>query len=206
MNSIKNGFTLLEMLVAIAVLAILALMGQQIIDGVSRAKIVSQKHEVKIKNLLQTINFMNNDFTQIIPRSIRSDNGQREPALLSGLNILDSNSHGIRFIRGGVINPQMQLPRSHLTKIGYRIHKGYLERLSWPTLDTPAHVKPIIHPLVEAESLTIQLYDGTKWIDHWQGDPSPIIAIKIQLKTSQYQTIERIWLLKVPNIEKGISE
>lgn len=206
MNRIKNGFTLLEMLVAIAILAILALMGQQIIDGISRAKIVSQEHEAKIKNLLQALNFMNNDFTQIIPRPIRNGNGQREPALLSGPNILNSNNHGIRFIRGGSINPQMQLPKSHLTKIGYRIHKGYLERLSWPTIDTPAHVKPMIYPLIEAEALTIQLYDGTKWIDHWQGDSNSIIAIKIQLKTLQYQTIERIWLLKVPNIEKVKSE
>lgn len=39
-------------------------------------------------------------------------------------------SEGMRFVRGGVVNPLMRLPRSNLLTVGYRIHGGYLERLA----------------------------------------------------------------------------
>lgn len=39
-------------------------------------------------------------------------------------------SEGMRFVRGGVVNPLMRLPRSNLLTVGYRIHDGYLERLA----------------------------------------------------------------------------
>lgn len=41
-----------------------------------------------------------------------------------------SESGGMRFVRGGVVNLLMRLPRSNLLTVGYRIHGGYLERLA----------------------------------------------------------------------------
>ncbi|NYY75868.1 hypothetical protein DMI70_06165 [Escherichia coli] len=61
--------------------------------------------------------------------------GQREPALLAGAGVLASESEGMRFVRGGVVNPLMRLPRSNLLTVGYRIHDGYLERLARPLTD-----------------------------------------------------------------------
>lgn len=48
----------------------------------------------------------------------------------------------MRFVRGGVVNPLMRLPRSNLLTVGYRIHDGYLERLAWPLTDAAGSVKP----------------------------------------------------------------
>ncbi len=66
----------------------------------------------------------------MMPRPVRGDQGQREPALLAGAGVLASESEGMRFVRGGVVNPLMRLPRSNLLTVGYRIHDGYLERLA----------------------------------------------------------------------------
>ena len=83
----------------------------------------------------QTMSFLTHDLTQMMPRPVRGDQGQREPALLAGAGVLASESEGMRFVRGGVVNPLMRLPRSNLLTVGYRIHGGYLERLAWPLTD-----------------------------------------------------------------------
>ncbi len=56
--------------------------------------------------------------------------------------VLASESGGMRFVRGGVVNPLMRLPRSNLLTVGYRIHDGYLERLARPLTDAAGSVKP----------------------------------------------------------------
>ncbi len=77
----------------------------------------------------QTMSFLTHDLTGMIQASGKRRWGQREPALLAGAGVLASESEGMRFVRGGVVNPLMRLPRSNLLTVGYRIHDGYLERL-----------------------------------------------------------------------------
>lgn len=130
MRRTRAGFTLLEILVAIAIFASLALMAQQVTNGVARVNSAVADHDQKLNLMQQTMSFLTHDLTQIMPRPVRSDQGQREPALLAGPGVLASESGGMRFVRGGVVNPLMRLPRSNLLTVGYRIHDGYLERLA----------------------------------------------------------------------------
>ena len=130
MRRARAGFTLLEMLVAIAIFASLALMAQQVTNGVTRVNSAVAGHDQKLNLMQQTMSFLTHDLTQMMPRPVRGDQGQREPALLAGAGVLASESEGMRFVRGGVVNPLMRLPRSNLLTVGYRIHSGYLERLA----------------------------------------------------------------------------
>ncbi|EPN4406533.1 type II secretion system minor pseudopilin GspJ, partial [Escherichia coli] len=130
MRRARAGFTLLEMLVAIAIFASLALMAQQVTNGVTRVNSTVAGHDQKLNLMQQTMSFLTHDLTQMMPRPVRGDQGQREPALLAGAGVLASESEGMRFVRGGVVNPLMRLPRSNLLTVGYRIHDGYLERLA----------------------------------------------------------------------------
>ncbi len=130
MRRTRAGFTLLEMLVAIAIFASLALMAQQVTNGVTRVNSAVAGHDQKLNLMQQTMSFLTHDLTQMMPRPVRGDQGQREPALLAGAGVLASESEGMRFVRGGVVNPLMRLPRSNLLTVGYRIHDGYLERLA----------------------------------------------------------------------------
>ena len=161
------GFTLLEMLVAIAIFASLALMAQQVTNGVTRVNSAVAGHDQKLNLMQQTMSFLNHDLTQMMPRPVRGDQGQREPALLAGAGVLASESEGMRFVRGGVVNPLMRLPRSNLLTVGYRIHGGYLERLAWPLTDAAGSVKPTTQKLIPADSLRLQFYDGTRWQESW---------------------------------------
>ncbi len=176
MRRTRAGFTLLEMLVAIAIFASLALMAQQVTNGVTRVNSAVADHDQKLNLMQQTMSFLTHDLTQMIPRPVRGDQGQREPALLAGAGVLASESEGMRFVRGGVVNPLMRLPRSNLLTVGYRIHDGYLERLAWPLTDAAGSVKPTMQKLIPADSLRLQFYDGTRWQESW----SSVQAIPVE--------------------------
>ncbi|EBH8768117.1 type II secretion system minor pseudopilin GspJ [Salmonella enterica] len=195
MKRILAGFTLLEMLIAIAIFASLALMTQQVTNSVIRANSVVAGHDKKLHLMQQTMSFLNHDLTQMMPRPVRGGQGQREPALLAGAGVLASESEGIRFVRGGVVNPLMRLPRSNLLTVGYRIRNGYFERLVWPLTDAADSVEPTIQKLLPADSLRLQFHDGTRWQEDWSSQQAIPAAVRMVLHSSQSGDIERIWLL-----------
>ncbi|ELT3696924.1 type II secretion system minor pseudopilin GspJ, partial [Escherichia coli] len=186
MRRTRAGFTLLEMLVAIAIFASLALMAQQVTNGVTRVNSAVADHDQKLNLMQQTMSFLTHDLTQMMPRPVRGDQGQREPALLAGAGVLASESEGMRFVRGGVVNPLMRLPRSNLLTVGYRIHDGYLERLAWPLTDAAGSVKPTMQKLIPADSLRLQFYDGTRWQESWSSVQAIPVAVRMTLHSPQW--------------------
>ena len=200
MRRARAGFTLLEMLVAIAIFASLALMAQQVTNGVTRVNSAVADHDQKLNLMQQTMSFLTHDLTQMMPRPVRGDQGQREPALLAGAGVLASESGGMRFVRGGVVNPLMRPPRSNLLTVGYRIHDGYLERLAWPLTDAAGSVKPTMQKLIPADSLRLQFYDGTRWQESWSSVQAIPVAVRMTLHSPQWGEIERIWLLRGPQL------
>ena len=121
-------------------------------------------------------------------------------SLLAGAGVLASESDGMRFVRGGVVNPLMRLPRSNLLTVGYRIHDGYLERLAWPLTDAAGSVKPTTQKLIPADSLRLQFYDGTRWQESWAAGQAIPVAVRMTLYSPQWGEIERIWLLRGPQL------
>lgn len=58
MRRTRAGFTLLEMLVAIAIFASLALMAQQVTNGVTRVNSAVADHDQKLNLMQQTMSFL----------------------------------------------------------------------------------------------------------------------------------------------------
>lgn len=71
MKIVRSGFTLAEVLIAIAIFASLVLMAQQVANGLSNVNVVVTEHDHKLKALQQTMSFMSHDLTQIVPRQMR---------------------------------------------------------------------------------------------------------------------------------------
>lgn len=63
MRRTRAGFTLLEILVAIAIFASLALMAQQVTNGVARVNSAVADHDQKLNLMQQTMSFLTHDLT-----------------------------------------------------------------------------------------------------------------------------------------------
>ncbi len=102
-------------------------------------------------------------------------------------------------MRGGVVNPLMRLPRSNLLTVGYRIRNGYLERLGAAdgrsgqcgadnTKTFPGGFAPFA------------FHDGTRWLEDWSSQQTIPAAVRMILHSPQWGEIERIWLLRGPQL------
>ena len=67
----KKGFTLLEVLIAIAIFAILSLAAYEVLHGVLRSSEISKQHSESLTELQRAMMIIEQDFSQITYRISR---------------------------------------------------------------------------------------------------------------------------------------
>ncbi|MBI3344495.1 MAG: type II secretion system minor pseudopilin GspJ [Gammaproteobacteria bacterium] len=132
-----SGFTLLELLVALAIFGVVAAMAYGGLQSVLNTRAASDKQAAELAELQLGFTRMERDIEQIVARSVRDGLGDRQPALRgeSGGETL------LEFTRTGWRNPAGQA-RSHLQRIAYQLKEGRLVRLSWSVLDQGPSAEP----------------------------------------------------------------
>jgi general secretion pathway protein J len=197
-NSIRRnqGFTLIEVLVAIAIFAALSVSAYQILNQVQRSNAQSIEHTERLKSIQRAVVLLNNDFRQIALRQFRI-NGEALSAqlLLAEDGLLDSESKGLMFTRLGWQNPQQMFPRGEISKVGYRIQNETLERVWWRYPDTPVGQAGEVTPLLaDVQALDVRFYAQGQWRHEWKTALALPEAVGITLTLKDYGKIEKIYL------------
>ncbi|KFZ36614.1 general secretion pathway protein GspJ [Shewanella mangrovi] len=145
MSSSRNsGFTLLEMLVAIGIFAMLGLAANAVLQTVIKDDEVTQDFAQKLKDLQQGFGAIERDFSQIVARTPRMAQGGRATTVIqSGKDMLDSESEAIVFFRLGWLNPGGILPRGSLQSVAYVVQEGKLQRWFYPYPEPEQGAEPI---------------------------------------------------------------
>jgi general secretion pathway protein J len=193
-----RGFTLLELLVAVAVFAILSAMAygglRNVIDN-------SRQTEVSMERLQQVQLAMlklSRDFTQLTQRTIRDEYGNTRGYVLSG----EGGDIFIEFSRAGRRNPAEML-RSHLQRVAYKLEDNTLYRLHWPHLDRTQEMEPYENALLEeVENASVRfLDDNNEWHNDWPplnaagpDDTSAVLtAIEFTLELQDWGELVRLY-------------
>ena len=132
-----RGFTLLELLVALAIFGVVAAMAFGGLRSVLDTRAASERQAAELAALQLGFTRMERDIEQIVARSIRDSLGDRQPALRGepgGDTLLE-------FTRTGWRNPAGQA-RSHLQRVAYQLKEGQLLRLHWNALDQGPSAEP----------------------------------------------------------------
>lgn len=110
MKITERGFTLLELMVAMAIFAALAVSGWQVFDSVNRARDRAQIHAERLAELQFAYLQLQQDLSQIVPYQIpiapNKDNNQELPLDLKPFTKLDANSFS--FVRFADPDPRFQ--------------------------------------------------------------------------------------------------
>jgi len=160
-----GGFTLLEMLVAIAIFAIIAALAYGGLNRVIHQREQTAAAMQHLRDLQLAMSIMQRDFDQLEPRTVRdAAQGNPRPAVVGN----PQNIPLIEFTRGGWSNPLAEV-RSTQQRVAYELNDGKLQRLSWTELDHPAQTDPLKQTLltgVKSFSVRYMQSDG-QWLDQW---------------------------------------
>lgn len=125
-----KGFTLIEILIALAVFAILATITSQALYNSfnTKARIALQTEQLNAMQLAFKI--IQHDTEQVVARSVRVDGMKLSPIFVGEPNYIE-------FTRGGLVNPNANMKKSNLQRVALLCQNGRLIRRSWYNLDTP---------------------------------------------------------------------
>ena len=170
------GFTLLELMVAIAIFSFLATAMytgiRQIV--IEREVIVARADE--LANLQRAVRYLNTDFAQMHPRVVRDELGRDKLGAL--ITDPSSDTVAIEFSRDGWRNPASR-PRGTLQRVQYRIEEDVLIREYWPVMDRLLGDEPRTLELLEGvEDMEIAFLDQD---NEWQPDWPPTNAGNVSL-------------------------
>jgi general secretion pathway protein J len=124
----RKGFTLLEILVALFIFSIIAVIMTHALHIIFDSQSVTEKHSAQLAQLELATLFMEHDFEQALDRPITNAQGNPEQGLLG-------KSDSVSFTHGGLSNPAGELTRSTLQRTSYILEKEHLVRASWEVLD-----------------------------------------------------------------------
>lgn len=196
----ERGFTLLELLMAVGIFALVSAMAYGGLNSVLKTSEHTRNSSEQLQTLQTGMAMLDQDFRQIIERGIRNSYGESEGALIA----IDGGDPLIRFTRTGWRNPTGQT-RSTLQRVAYRLDENALVREYWFTLDQPANAESVSVPLLEnIEEVTFTFYQGKEEFRNWPplsvGDEDPGMpdAIKITLLTGPWGEIDRLYRVNKP--------
>ncbi len=203
-----RGFTLVELLVAIAIFGVLAAIAYGGLRSVLTSEHSVDQAAERLRALQQTMLFIGRDLAQISSRGIRDEYGVQQPPLLSQANALAV----MEFTRGGWSNPAGQM-RSSLQRIGYAVEEQTLIRYSWTVLDRAPDTKPQRLPLLEnVVSMKMRFMDASHaWQAQWplpttaQSAPASLpLAAEVTIELKDLGVLKRLFEIDAGVIPQSI--
>lgn len=160
-----KGFTLIEVLVAMAVFALVAALAYGTLNQtLLSAELLSDRMD-RLQALQRTVRMLTDDLQQLTPRPIRDELGDNYGA---ALNTGFQTGFAVELTRAGWSNP-MVLPRSTQQRAAYRIEENELVRYHWNVLDRTLSNEPIVVSLLDGvESLQFRFYRSDEdFVEQW---------------------------------------
>jgi general secretion pathway protein J len=161
----QRAFTLIEVMVAMAVFAVLAAFAYGTLSQtLLSAEILGDRMD-RLQALQRTMRTLADDLQQLAPRPVRDELGDNlRPALDTGFQ----SGFAMELTRGGWNNP-IVLPRSTLQRVGYRVEDNELVRYHWYALDRTLNNNPVAVTLIDGvEGLEFRFLVGdNEYSNQW---------------------------------------
>ena len=131
----RSGFTLVELLVAIAIFAVLSALGWKVFDYLIKTKDRNAQHEEQLFILQDAYQQILRDTLQIIPLTANM-NGQMRPALSLNNNVLQFSKTGVTDPLGQGVSPYERI------EYRYDASQKVVYRLKYSDLNLPNSAQP----------------------------------------------------------------
>ena len=165
----SRAFTLLEMIVAIGVFAVIAVISYASLNRFLDHRDILQAEMVEMKELQLAFSLLEQDMHFITARSVRDAYGDLEPALM--INNEDVSGELLRFTsaRGNIFLSD----GSALQRTAYRWQDGNFIRITWSVLDRDQDSSESKHLLLsDIDNVSVNVLQSTngsvQQLDAWE--------------------------------------
>ena len=201
MSARARGFTLVELLVALFITAIVFALGYGAINQAVKNREGLEQTQDRLLAVQGAMRLFLQDFTQLTPRPIRDPLGEGSlPAIVA-----DSRTSAlVTFTRSGWANPA-GVQRSSLQRVRYVLADKTLKREYWTEVDATLDPLPRSRVLLDhVKSLKLRFMDdGHTWREQWP--PTTVtttptlkdlrwrpIAVEVTLELEDWGTLTRL--------------
>ena len=203
---LNKGFTLLEILIAMAIFTLIGLASTAVLTSVIDSDEMSSHRFEKLQELQRAMITLERDILQAVPRPVRMEGESNSIVISGGNNQFSSDGDGLGFTRVGWQNPQLMLHRSTLQGVAYRLQEGQLQRLYGNYVDNVIGHEPKVKAILSnVEDFQVEFIatddkdpmESDSWEDTYVGEALPI-AVAIEITTLDFGLIRREFLLTQP--------
>lgn len=167
----RTGFSLIELLVAVTVFAIMSALAYGGLNSIARTRAELARQEDVLRDLMRAVGALQRDLRAVAARPVRGNFGQELPAFIGSADHLE-------FTRLGFANPQAE-PRSNLERVLYELDSGMLKRGRYAVLDRAPTTTPTLGELqIKAEDFRLRYLDADNhWLDAWPPPQATDVAL-----------------------------
>lgn len=169
----QRGFTLVEMLVALTIFALMSVLAYRGLSSVLQTREHLTEDNRRWRDIALTLAQLEQDLNQVVNRPVRDSGDLSLPAMVGNPQALGANEAQLSFSRMGLAWQTGVL--ADVQRHGYRLNNGTLEQLVWPVLDQAPRSEPAVYPLLErVNRFELRYLDGSgNWQPSW---PLPGVA------------------------------
>lgn len=188
------GFTLVELLVALAIFALLSAFAYRGLNAMLESREALERESRKWRDLAVFVGRLERDLAAVLNRNATGASGTVLAPVSSALEA-GASREGLALTRSGT--PLQENALAAPQRIAYRLHEGRIERLSWAGLDAAPRDEPVAVPvLAGVGALGVRFLDPRgEWRAQWglpgSGEALPL-AVEVTLTLASGERIVRL--------------
>lgn len=192
-NRYGQGYTLIELLIAVSIFSALSLAAYSALDSMSRAHLAGEDHAESLAELQWVLQRFESDMYSLIARPRFDGNEATDAGDFVG------QANGLGGTRSGWANPLDQ-PRAQLQRFQYQRSADGLVRVYWPTLYGGVSATPQVDVLSETiEQVSFRYFSPELgWQTSWVAGQSRALplAIEMTLAHPRFGSVRRMVVLQ----------
>lgn len=178
MSRRPRGFTLIEILVAISLLAMLGVLGYRGLEATTRSAQHIEDNAGRWQEIALALRRLGNDVHQALLVPLQPGSGWHQPAGGSELTFNSAGDEGAR-----------------LRRLTYRLHEGRLELLVWPDInaDKATRSYTLLNDVSAFELASLD--HSNRWLASWPPAHDDLLprALRLRITLKEGRSIERIF-------------